>query len=30
MGWTGFVAKMNDGKQFAFGTPFLFKFFDMP
>lgn len=30
MGWTGFVAKMNDGKQFAFGTPFLFEFFDMP
>lgn len=30
MGWTGFVAKMNDGKEFAFGTPFLFEFFDMP
>lgn len=30
MGWTGFVAKMNDGKQFAFGTSFLFAFFDMP
>lgn len=30
MGWTGFVAKMKDGKQFAFGTSFLFAFFDMP
>jgi hypothetical protein len=30
MGWTGFVAKMKDGKQFAFGTDFYFDFFDMP
>ena len=30
MGWTGFVAKMKDGKHFAFGTSFLFDFFDMP
>jgi len=30
MGWTGFVAKMKDGKQFAFGTSFLFEFFDLP
>jgi hypothetical protein len=30
MGWTGFVSKMKDGKQFAFGTSFLFDFFDMP
>lgn len=30
MSWTGFVAKMKDGKQFAFGTDFYFYFFDMP
>jgi hypothetical protein len=30
MGWTGFVAKMKDGKQFAFGTTYLFEFFNMP
>lgn len=30
MGWTGFVARMKDGKQFAFGTSFHFEFFDMP
>ena len=30
MGWTGFVAKMKDGKQFAFGTSFLFEFFNFP
>ncbi len=30
MGWTGFIAKMRDGKQFAFGTYFLFDFFDLP
>ena len=30
MGWTGFVAKMSDGKQFAFGTSFSFEFFNMP
>ena len=30
MGWTGFLAKMKDGKQFAFGTSFSFDFFDMP
>jgi len=26
MSWTGFVAKMKDGKQFAFGTSFFFDF----
>lgn len=30
MAWTGFVAKMKDGKLFAFGTSFLFEFFSMP
>ncbi|WP_350290044.1 hypothetical protein [uncultured Croceitalea sp.] len=30
MGWTGFCAKMNDGKIFGFGTSFLFDFFQMP
>lgn len=30
MGWTGFVAKMKDGKSFAFGTSFHSAFFDMP
>jgi hypothetical protein len=30
MAWTGFVAVMKDGKKFAFGTSFLFEFFDMP
>jgi hypothetical protein len=30
MGWTGFVAKMNDGKFFAFGTDYHTFFFDMP
>lgn len=30
MGWTGFVAKMKDGKCFGFGTTFLFEFFQMP
>lgn len=30
MSWTSFVAKMKDGKQFAFGTDFYFYFFDMP
>ena len=30
MGWTGFIAKMKDGNQFAFGTSFLFDFFNMP
>ena len=30
MGWTGFVAKMKDGKSFSFGTTFLFDFFEMP
>jgi hypothetical protein len=30
MAWTGFIANMKDGKQFAFGTSFLFDFFDMP
>lgn len=30
MGWTGFVAKMKDGKLFGFGTTFLWQFFQMP
>jgi hypothetical protein len=30
MGWTGFVAKMHDGNQFAFGTTFQFDFFNLP
>ncbi|GAA4273634.1 hypothetical protein U6A24_18305 [Aquimarina gracilis] len=30
MGWTGFVAKMSDGKTFGFGTSFLMEFFQMP
>jgi len=30
MGWTGFVAKMKDGKQFAFGTDWYLSFFNMP
>lgn len=30
MGWTGFAAKMKDGKYFSFGTSFHFEFFDMP
>lgn len=30
MGWTGFVAKMNDGKHFGFGTTFSYEFFQMP
>lgn len=30
MSWTGFCAKMNDGKIFGFGTRFLFDFFQMP
>ena len=30
MGWTGFVAKMKDGKCFSFGTVFDTEFFDMP
>ncbi len=30
MSWTGFIGKMKDGKQFAFGTSFLFNFFDLP
>lgn len=30
MAWTGFVARMKDGKEFAFGTSFLFDFFNMP
>ena len=30
MGWTGFVAKMKDGKHFAFGTSFHWDFFQMP
>lgn len=30
MGWTGFAAKMKDGKYFGFGTTFLWEFFQMP
>lgn len=30
MGWTGFVAKMRDGKYVGFGTSFLTEFFQMP
>ena len=30
MGWTGFAAKMKDGKHFGFGTSFSFEFFSMP
>lgn len=30
MGWTGFAAKMKDGKYFGFGTNFRNEFFEMP
>jgi hypothetical protein len=30
MSWTAFVVEMNDGKQFSYGTSFLFQFFDLP
>ena len=30
MGWTGFAAKMKDGKYFGFGTDFRWEFFQMP
>lgn len=30
MAWTGFAAKMKDGKFVGFGTTFRFEFFDMP
>jgi hypothetical protein len=30
MGWTGFAARMKDGKIFGFGTSFSFEFFSMP
>ena len=30
MGWTGFVAKMKDGKYVSFGTTYRFEFFNMP
>jgi hypothetical protein len=30
MGWTGFAAKMKDGKYFGFGTSFRIEFFQMP
>ncbi len=30
MGWTGFAAKMKDGKYVGFGTTFLWEFFQMP
>ena len=30
MAWTGFAAKMKDGKFVGFGTGFYFEFFDIP
>ena len=30
MAWTGFVARMKDGKVFGFGTSFLMEFFQLP
>ncbi|MGG5578619.1 hypothetical protein ACPDHL_14940 [Myroides sp. C15-4] len=30
MGWTGFAAKMKDGKFFGFGTSFHWEFFQIP
>ena len=30
MGWTGFAAKMKDGKYIGFGTSFNFEFFSLP
>jgi len=30
MGWTGFAAKMKDGKYFGFGTTFRWEFFQIP
>jgi len=30
MAWTGFAAKMKDGRFVGFGTTFCFEFFDMP
>lgn len=30
MGWTGFAAKMKDGKYLGFGTSFRWEFFQMP
>lgn len=30
MGWTGFSAKMKDGKYVAFGSQLTFEFFSMP
>ena len=30
MGWTGFAAKMKDGKYFGFGTTYLWEFFQIP
>ncbi len=30
MGWTAFVAVMNDGIRFSYGTQFHFEFFDVP
>ena len=30
MGWTGFAARMTDGKYFGFGTTFHWEFFDLP
>jgi len=30
MGWTGFAAKMKDGKCFGFGTSFRWEFFQIP
>jgi hypothetical protein len=30
MGWTGWVFEMDDGKLFAYGSPFSKEFFDLP
>lgn len=30
MGWTGFAARMRDGKHFGFGSTLGFEFFEMP
>jgi hypothetical protein len=30
MGWTGFAARMTDGKYFGFGTTYHWEFFDFP
>jgi hypothetical protein len=30
MGWTAFVAEMQDGTMYSYGTSFRFEFFDLP